>query len=140
MLKKERTNKQADEETLYGLLSSYKLYNTYFRILICREKDSLVLQVTDNPKKWTSITKERYEDYIMLKRSEIGIDKLSVKFLSPTHLIKQLGPTFGIKLPSDQSIILDNYKKEGYILIETKSKFLAEVIQGIQKIINLSPQ
>jgi len=139
--KKEKGNKRIKDDTLWGLLSPYKANHTYFRILICEGNDSIVVQITGNPKNWQDKTlEERYKDCRQLKRSEIDTLKLSTKYLLPEHLIKQIGPALGMKLPADEVTIIDNIDKEGCFIIETSLKFMPDVVQNIKKIINLSPQ
>ena len=139
-LKDKKENIKAEDDTLYGLLSMNKIYNTYFRILINQDNNDIVLQITDNPKKWPQIEKGEYKGYKLLKRSEIGLIKLSVKYLAPEHLIKQLGPLLGLKLPEEDVKILNNLNNEGFYSIETKIKYLQELISSINKIIDLTPK
>ena len=139
-LPKKEKGKKIEDDSLWGLLSPYKSNCSYLRILICEEKDSIVIQITDNPKNWLQPQDENYIDYRQLKRSEIGALKFSIKYLSPEHLVSQLGPVLGIKLPPDKYSIINGIDKNGCYTIETESKYIPEVIQNIKKIINLSPQ
>jgi hypothetical protein len=138
---KDKTEKiKSEDETLFGLLSVYKIYNTYFRILINEEISNLLLQITGNPKKWPMIVDDRYKGYRQLKRSELGIAKLSVKFLSPEHLIEQLGAVLGIKVPLNEVSISNNLDVDGFYSLELKLKYLQDIIAVIEKIIDLSPE
>ncbi len=139
-LKEKTENIKGADDTLFGLLSVYKLYNTYFRILMNEENSSLLLQITGNPKKWPAIGDERYKGYRQLKRAEMDTTKLSVKYLSPEHLIEQLGPVLGIKVPANDASISNNLDADGFYSIEIKSKYLQEIIQVLEKIIDLSPE
>ena len=139
-VKKEKQNKKTEDDSLFGLLSSYKSCNTYFRILVNDKDERIVVQITDNPKKWMLIDENRYKDYRVLKRSDIGTLKLSVKYLSPIHLIDQIGPMLGIKLPEENVLTINQIDNEGYFILETKIEFMPEIIQSINKIINFSPQ
>lgn len=132
--------KKTEDDTLFGLLSVYKAFNTYFRILINDENKNLLLQITGNPKKWPSVGDDRYKDYRLLKRSELGTTKLSVKYLSPEHLIEQLGPVLGIKVPINDISISNNLDVDGFYSLELKAKYIQEIIQVIEKIIELSPE
>lgn len=133
-------NIKSDDDTLFGLLSISKIYNTYFRILINEENTNLLLQLTGNPKKWPKISEERYKGFRTLKRSELGMIKLSVKYLSPEHLIEQLGSMLGIKAPENEISISNNLDIDGFYSLELKSKYLPDIISAIQKIIDLSPE
>ncbi len=139
-IKKEKSGKKLEDDTLFGLLSSYKSCNTYFRILNNEKNDCIAVQITDNPKKWLLIQDERYNEYRILKRSDIGTVKLSVKYLSPVHLIEQMGPMLGMKLPEDRVNIINHIDDDGYFILETEAEFLPEIRQCINKIINISPQ
>ena len=138
-IKDKKDIKKTEDDTLFGLLSMYKVYNTYFRILI-DENNNIALQITDNPKKWPNIKNGRYKGYRMLKKSEIGIIKLFVKYISPVHLIDQLGPLLGVKLQEDEVFIFNNLENNGYYSLETKSEYLQYIISAIVKIIDLTPQ
>ena len=37
------------DDSLFGLLAAYKIYNTYFRILSNEEKKIVILHMTENP-------------------------------------------------------------------------------------------
>jgi hypothetical protein len=139
-LKDKTESIKSEDDTLFGLLSAHKAYNTYFRILINEENNNLLLQITGNPKKWPAPADDRYKDYRQLKRSELGTTKLSVKYLSPEHLIEQLGPDLGIKVPANDVSIANNLDADGFYSLELKSKYLQEIIQVIEKIIELSPE
>ena len=48
------------DDSLYGLLSSYKSNCTYVQILVSEADDSVVAQITDNPKNFQAITSEKF--------------------------------------------------------------------------------
>ncbi len=128
------------EDNLFGLLSSYKIFITYFRILVSSEENRISVQVTDNPKNWVNIDAKKYISYSQLRRLEIGIDSLSVKYVSPLHLLKIIGPLMGLKIPGDRVVIYNELLTKGFFIIETSLKYKNSVIQGIRKLINLPPQ
>jgi len=138
--KKSGEGKRADDDSLFGLLSSYKSHNTYVNLYASEKNDSLLLFITDNPKKWSVLSDERYKDYRPLKRLEMGITKLSIKYLLPEHLIKSIGPVLGMKLPSNRVKVVNNIDRDGYFILECPLKYMQEVIHGIKRIINMSPQ
>jgi hypothetical protein len=135
----EKNNDIKEDDTLFGLLSIYKIFNTYFRIWLNEKSDILILEITGNPKKWPKIENDKYKDFRLLKRSDLGMIKLSVKYISPEHLINQLGSLLGLKIPDDEIIISNNLSTEGFYSIELKSKYLPEIVLTIEKIINLTP-
>jgi hypothetical protein len=138
--KKEKSIKKKEDDSLYGLLSSYKSSNTYFRVLVNKIQNKIIVQITDNPKKWPGLKDENYNNYSILKRSDLNLNKFFVKYLSPVHLVDQTGQTLGMKLPEGEVIVTNLLDVDGYFSLETKYKHLEEVIQNINKLINLSPQ
>lgn len=138
--RKSGEGKRADDDSLFGLLSSYKSYNTYISLYVSDKDESILLFITDNPKKWSLLSDERYKDYRPLKRLEIGITKLSIKYLLPEHLIKSIGPMLGMKLPSNRVRVVNNIDRDGYFILECPRKYLQEVVHNIRRIINMPPQ
>ncbi len=137
--KKQRDDRRDEDDSLFGLLSSYKTLVTYFKVLTSDEDNKVVVQITDNPKTF-SLIQEKYENYQEMRRLEIGTTKLSVKYLSPEYLIKYMGPMLGMKLNSKQVTVINNLDKDGYFILEISLKFLPIVLQTIKRIINLTPQ
>ena len=138
--KKDRIIKRKEDDSLFGLLSSYKTCNTYFRVLISEGKKRIIIQITDNPKKWPALKDEKFNDYTILKRADLGLNKIFINYLSPTHLVDQVGQTLGMKLPEDKVIVANNLDTEGYFSFETSIEYKEVVIQNINKLVNLSPQ
>ncbi len=138
-MKKTNVENIKEDDTLFGLLSVYKAYSTYFRILIS-EENNIILQITSNPKKWPKIGEKKIEGYRLLKRSEIGAVKLFVKYLAPKHLLDQFGPILGMKIPEHEVKINDSLDSDGVYSLEIKSKFMHETISIIERIVDLSPQ
>ena len=138
--RKIREDGRSEDDSLFGLLSSYKRNVTYFRILVSEMEGSVVLQLTDNPRNWMNIAGEKYTSFREMKRLEMGITKLSVKYLSPEHIIKFLGPLLGMKLPSKKVTIVNNLGKDSYFILEAPIDSLQLVLQSVKRLINLSPQ
>ena len=138
--KKERVIRRHEDDSLFGLLSSYKSSNTYFRVLVNESKNSIIVQIAGNPKKWPGLKDEKFNDYIVLKRADLGLNKLFINYLSPIHLIDQIGQTLGMKVPEDKAIVTNHLETEGYFSFETSIEYREELIQNINKLINLSPQ
>lgn len=128
------------DDSLFGLLLSYKSYVTYFRILISEEKKRLSVQMTDNPKKWSLISEERFEDFYIMRRIKLGLTRLSVKYLTPEHIVRYMGSMLGIKQANRNIEVVNNLDKDGYYILVVPLKMLPQVSQNIKKIINLSPQ
>ncbi len=128
------------DDSLYGLLSWYKSNYTYLRILISEEDDSVSIQLADNPKRFNDIPRERYRGYRALRRLEMGVPKISLKYLTPKILIAVLGPVLGINIPREKVVFVDNIIGNGYYSMETSLKYKTRVLQGVKKIINMSPQ
>lgn len=128
------------DDSLYGLLSSFKSNCTYVQILVSEADDSVVAQITDNPKNFQAITREKFRNYLILRRLEIGAPKIFLKYLVPENLVAVMGPMLELKIPADKAVITDSFKKDGIYSIETTLKYKLKIIQGIRKILNMSPQ
>jgi hypothetical protein len=135
-----RKMNRVKDDSLYGLLSSYKSSGTYVQILISDENDSVVARLTDNPKNFQTQSSEKYKNYRILTRLEIGTPKIFLKYLMPVNLVAVLGPLLEINMPEDKVVITDSLKKDGIYSIETNVKYKLKVIQGIRKMLNMSPQ
>ncbi len=138
--KKHGEPSKIEDDSLFGLLASYKIFNTYFKLLISPANDRIVLIVAENPKNWDDISKERYKDYVPVRRLEIGTNRLFIKYLTPQHLILYFGSILGSKLPTNKVIIINNLDNDGYFILETSAKYKPLIFQSIRKLINLSPQ
>ena len=131
-------SKKADEN-LYGLLETYKVFNTYIRVFQSEDEKNLCIEFTGNPKDWKVHTLEQFESYHEISRLGIGIDKKIIKYILPHHIIGILGPLAGIKIEQNRAKITDNLESEGYYLIETSARYKTRAFQGIKKLINLKP-
>ncbi|TFH41357.1 MAG: hypothetical protein E4G96_05660 [Chrysiogenales bacterium] len=132
--------KKEKDDSLYGLLSANKSSNTYIRIMISEEDDSVVVQLTDNPRNFQAVSHERYKNYRILRRLEIGVPRISLKYVTPEKLTAVLGPMIDFNIPFDKAVIVDGIQKDGIYSIMTKMKYKLKIIQGARKILNLSPQ
>lgn len=127
------------DDTLYGLLSLYKPHTSYFRVLVCADEDIISLWMTANPGNWLKVTDERYKRFRELRRLEIGVSRLSIKYLHPDQLIRVKGPLLGIRLPSDKTAIVDTYRKTGVYIIETSMMHKRKLLTGLASLINMAP-
>ena len=125
--------------SLYGLLSSYKSNCTYMQILVSESDDSVIAQLTDNPKNFQAQSREKYKNYRTLTRLEIDTPRIFLKYLVPENLVAVLGPFLELNIPEDKVVITDSLRKDGIYSIETNVKYKLKVIQGIRKILNMSP-
>jgi len=139
-MKATQKKRELKDDSLFGLLSLYKANNTYFLLKESEEKNRIVVILTDNPGNWSNIPSDTYDNYRELRRLEIGTTKLSVKYISPVHLIQILGPMLGIKIPMDKVTVINEIRDKGLFIFETTLKYKSRVIQGINKIIALTPQ
>lgn len=137
-LKKNAT--RVKDDSLYGLLSSYKSSYTYIRVLVSEEDDSVILQLTGNPKNFNALIPEKLKNYRVLRRLEIGAPKKFLKYVVPESLITVLGPMLELNIPPEKVVITDSMKKDGIYAVETTLKYRLKVIQGARKILNMSPQ
>jgi hypothetical protein len=128
------------DDSLYGLLSSYKSNCTYVQILVSEADDSVIARLTDNPKNFQSDSRNKYKNYRILKRLEIGTPRIFLKYLVPENLVAVLGPLLELNIPADKVLITESFKKDGLYSIETSIKYKLKIIQGIRKMLNMSPQ
>lgn len=135
--KKYKTHK---DDSLFGLLSSCKPNNTYFKVLVSEKENFISVILTDNPGKWPGISISKYSNCNELKRLEIGNPKLSLKYLCPEHLVRSLGPLLGIKIPISKAMIIDKIANEGYFILEMPIRYKEKLLYGVNKILNLSPE
>lgn len=140
MKKKGKSDNTVKDDSLFGLLSSYKQFNTYVRVMIDDDRAMAAVVLTANPRFWRNLPDEIYSTYRSMKRLELGVDKLSVKYIQPQHLVKTLGPSAGINLSSDKYELDDSLAEMGYYAIRVPQRHMAKLLSGVKKMINLSPQ
>lgn len=136
--KKRRTEQKDD--SLFGLLSMYKAYNTYIRVLVSEDDNLISVQLTDNPSNWHKIPDERYENYRPLSRLELGSDKLSIKYITPEYIVDNLGIYLNMKIPPEDALVSDWLDPDGLFLIDISLRHRKKVITSINKILSMSPQ
>jgi hypothetical protein len=140
MKKKGKSDNTVKDDSLFGLLSSYKQFNTYVKVLIDEENASAAVVLSANPRFWQNLPPDMYSSYRNMKRLELGVDKLSIKYILPQHLVKIMGPSAGINLSSDKYDLDDSLAEKGYYVIKVPQKYFVKVLSGVKKMINLSPQ
>lgn len=130
------------DDSLFGLLSQHKAHISYLRIMLNEEDNKLSFQLSDNPARWINLDPQKYAGFRMLKRSEVGVVKFSVKYVSPQNLLSHFTPTFGIKFPTGKAEItnqLENTDK-GFFTLDCSSKYLESIVLAMRKIISMTPQ
>lgn len=131
-----------ENENLSGLLSSYKKYNCYLRLLVNEESKRVALVLTDNPLNWNHIPLERLENFVRVKRVKIPVRKLSIKYILPQHIINYLGPTLRMSMIL-RNVQIDDYldkKGKGYFIIEAPMKYYGTMSDKLRNLVDLSPQ
>ena len=140
MAKKIKNEHIHKDDSLFGLLLSYKHYNTYVRVFVNNVDASVAVVLTGNRKSWTNLPPEMKEAYISMKRLEIGAEKMFIKYILPEHLIKTAGVSAGINLPADKIEVNNMLDLQGYYLIKTSTRYLNRVLSGVKKLLNLTSQ
>jgi hypothetical protein len=135
-----KNEKKTHDDSLFGLLSPYKANNTFVKVLKSEKDNTIALFFTHNPKTWYALKGDRFKDFREMRRLEIKIDVLILKYIQPYHLVAVLGPTMGIKIPIDKLRIINRLEQEGFHFIETQMKYKQRILLGLRKILNLSPQ
>ena len=128
------------DESLFGLLSLYKAFNTYIRVLISEGDKKMSLQLTDNPVNWKNIPAEDYKGFRQMTRLEMGVDKLSVKYLNLRYMVKNMGPLLSLKLAPEKVNVINELEEKGYFLLDTSLQYRKKVLQAVNKILTMSPQ
>jgi hypothetical protein len=140
MTKKFKSEHIHKDDTLFGLLLSYKHYNTYIRVFINETEAAVAVILTGNPRFWANLPPEFKAGYHSMKRLEIGAEKMFIKYILPEQLVKTAGVSAGINLSSDKIEFENRLDEQGYYLIKTSTRYLNRVLSGVKKLLNLSPQ
>ncbi len=140
MTKKIKNEHIHKDDSLFGLLLSYKHYNTYIRVFINEEEALVAVVFTGNPKSWGNLPPEISVHYRSMKRLEINTEKMFIKYILPEHLVKTAGVSAGINLSADKLDVENRLEDNGYYLIKTSTRYLNKVLSGVKKLLNLSPQ
>ena len=140
MTKKIKNEHIHRDDSLFGLLLSYKHYNTYVRVFLNKADASVAVILTGNPKFWINLPPEITIAYHSMKRLEIGVEKMFIKYILPEHLIKTAGVSAGINLSADKIEVENRLEEQGYYLIKTSTRYLNRVLSGVKKLLNLSSQ
>ncbi|MBN1531916.1 MAG: hypothetical protein JXA20_04580 [Spirochaetes bacterium] len=140
MKEHEKNERKTHDDSLFGLLSLYKANNTYVKVMVSDKKKSVAVLISENPKNWQTLMADQMKEYTDLRRLDIKTDRLSLKYLSPVHLVAILGPALGIKVPVEAITITDRLKQEGYYLLETSLRYKHKVLMAVRKVLTLSPQ
>ncbi len=128
-----------EDETLFGLLSVYKFNITYIRVLESEENDRISVQMTDNPRRWSHFQEEKFRAYHLLSRLEMGVPKLSIKFLNPTQVLLVKGPLLGMRIPHTRCDILQREDSGGIHLVETSLLYRDIVLRGVRSLLTMTP-
>jgi len=140
MAKKFKNEHIHKDDSLFGLLLSYKHNYTYVRVFINEADASVAVVLTGNPKSWDYLPPEISVLYRSMKRLEINTDKMFIKYILPEHLVKTAGVSAGINLSADKIEVENRLDDKGYYLIKTSTRYLNRVLSGVKKLLNLSPQ
>ena len=128
------------DDSLFGLLASYKSNNTYVSVLSDEESQTIAVVLSGSPVMWSKMENSEYRKYRQMRRLDLGVDKLFVKYVLPDQLIKIWGASAGISLPVNRIEIEDRIHDMGYYVIKTGARYLSRVVSGVKKIINMTPQ
>lgn len=139
MKQKIRKKEQSDDDSLFGLLYSYKNLFSYIMVLESEDKELLAVIIAKNPAVFDEMLQSRYERYKPVRKIKIGVARLFVKYISPEYIIKYYGPQLGIKIPENAVQIINNLDS-GYFILETPIDFKEQVLQCIKRIANMTPQ
>lgn len=128
------------DDSLFGLLLSYKHYNTYVRVFLNDADSTVAVILTGNPRSWENLPPEIKESYRSMRRLEINTGKMFIKYILPEHLIKTAGVSAGINLPADKLEVENRLDDLGYYILKASTRYLNRILSGVKKLLNLSPQ
>ncbi|HRX15332.1 MAG TPA: hypothetical protein P5123_03375 [Spirochaetota bacterium] len=131
-----------NRESLHDLLTAYKQFNTYFWIMVNREKKTLMFIMASNPRHFRLIPEEETAGFRPMKRVELSVNKMYTAYISPSHLLAAYGPTLGINFPQKTITVQNKLKtpKHNYYLIKAPIRYLPDIIQAVKGILDLEPQ
>jgi hypothetical protein len=78
-----------------------------------------------------------------MKRVELNVNRFSLKYLSPAHVLDFTGPHFGLLKVPAKRVSMENLLADpvgGYYILEVPDRFLPQFEATIKKILALSPQ
>jgi hypothetical protein len=130
--------KESEDDSLFGLLASYKNLYSYLQVLESQEGTIAVI-IAKNPSSFDELIKTKYQQYKPVRRIKMGVSRLFVKYISPEYIIKFYGPLLGLKIPENKVHIINNLEN-GYFILEIPNHYKEQVIQCIKRIITLTPQ
>lgn len=130
------------DDSLFGLLTAYKTNSTYVRVLLNEETKKIVFQMTDNPRFFPPTEGEEWEDFRPIKRSEMNVNRLFIKYLSPEHVVDFAGPSLGLKLTPRTGRIQNRLsdKSARCFQLEIPQRFLPALVLSIRRLVSLTPQ
>lgn len=130
--------KESEDDSLFGLLASYKNLYSYIQVLESQE-DIIAIIIAKNPSSFDELIKTKYQQYKPVRRIKMGVSRLFIKYISPEYIIKFYGPLLGLKIPENKVHIINNLEN-GYFILEVPAHYKEQVVQCIKRIITLTPQ
>lgn len=130
--------KESEDDSLFGLLASYKNLYSYIQVLESQE-DIIAIIIARNPSSFDELIKTKYQQYKPVRRIKMGVSRLFIKYISPEYIIKFYGPLLGLKIPENKVHIINNLEN-GYFILEVPAHYKEQVVQCIKRIITLTPQ
>ncbi|MCX8123152.1 MAG: hypothetical protein N3F66_03200 [Spirochaetes bacterium] len=130
--------KESEDDSLFGLLASYKNLYSYFLVLELPQ-DLIVIIIAKNPSSFDELIKSKYQQFQPVRRIKMGVSRLFIKYISPEYIIKFYGPSLGLKIPENKVTVINNLEN-GYFILEVPYQYKEQVIQCIKRIITLTPQ
>lgn len=140
MKSREQQGRKQRDDSLYGLLSAYKANSCYVRVLESKDGEELVVQIADNPKRFFEASAERYREYRVLSRLDLGVEKMSLKYLNVENIVAVMGPLLDLSIPPESATIIDSMYSDGIYSIVTTRRYRNKVIHGVRKLLNMSSQ
>ena len=71
------------DDSLFGLLVSYKANNTYVKVMSDEESQTAAVVISRSPVNWSKVEDSEYGSYRSMRRLDLGVEKLFIKYLLP---------------------------------------------------------
>ena len=87
-----KKKESAEDDSLFGLLASYKNLYSYITVIESPEQDIIAIIIAKNPSTFDELVKSKYQQFKPMRKIKIGVTKLFIKYITPEFIIKYFGP------------------------------------------------
>jgi hypothetical protein len=73
-----------------------------------------------------------------MRRLELGIYRLFIKYVLPRHLVNVMGPELGIRLSRNKFRVYDELDEKGIYTIEVPLRYRKRAVEGVVHLVRLT--